>query len=87
MFLSLLLYVFLLLFLWLLFFCLSALRSSFCLVLLYYRLLLFLRCLFCFMKNKKVMDLNGRENGKDPEGVGEWETIIRIYYMGKVYFQ
>lgn len=86
MYLSSLLYMFLLLSFWLLFFCLSVLHSSFCLVLLYYILLLFLRCLFCFMRNRKVMDLNGREDGKDPDGVGEWETIIRIYYMGKVYF-
>lgn len=40
------------------------------------------------MRSGNNMDLDGREDGKDPERVGEWETIIIIYYTGKkIHFQ
>jgi hypothetical protein len=39
------------------------------------------------MRDRKEVDLDGREGGEDLGKTEEGETIIRIYYVRKIYFQ
>lgn len=42
----------------------------------------------CFLtKTEKVVDLNGRGGGKELGGVGGGETVVRTYYIKKIYFK
>lgn len=42
----------------------------------------------CFLtETEKVVDLNGRGGGKELGDVGGGETVVRIYYIKKIYFQ
>jgi hypothetical protein len=38
------------------------------------------------MRDRKGVDLRGRRYGKEVGGVEEGETIIKIYYMRKIFF-
>lgn len=53
----------------------------------YFTLLLSLS-ICCFLKrDRKGVDLNGRECGEELGEVHGGETVIRIYHMKKIYFQ
>jgi hypothetical protein len=74
-------------FLGLFFFCLFVLSYSDVLVfVVYYYIILHLLGAF-FLRDRNRVDPDGREGEEELRGVEGEKTIIRVYYMRKMYFQ